>query len=174
MKDTITRRDPATGLLQHWQSDGSTGYWITIHDETEITPSRVEPMPVMQQPTAVTQHRTTESIKGDHISRAKGFEVRTRILSLAFGLASILLWFIGRWVLPKLSGEDVASFGVSLIVAVLVGLIIFVAVWAGAYVLDMLTSPGGIGLIEAWRTQRRLDRQSNAMINAFKKANGIK
>ena len=169
MTDIISKTDPNTGQKQVWRHNR----WVTVENAQTTALKAVANEGLLKPEKSQLQPRSTEKLTGDHVSRAKAFQIRTRDLSFAFAVASMLIWFIARWILPRLRGDDVVSFGVSLIVAVLVGVSIFVGVWLFAYMLDLMTSPGGIGFIEAWRTQRRLDRQSNAMIDAFKKANNL-
>jgi len=124
---------------------------IVIEGHSEST--QLQPMPAPQQPVAVgqRQQRSMEIVKGTHVERAQGFTIRTRQISGMTALATAAIWFLVRWALPMTTGGATA----------------------GALLVDMLTSPGGVELFESWRTQRRIDAQSAAMVDAYRKVHGV-
>lgn len=117
--------------------------------------------------------RQVEKLTGTPLDRAHAFTVRTRSISMMTGGATAALWFLIRWALPLTTGASTAGVLVVGAVSIVSGLVAFFVVWSVAYAIDMMTSPGGVDLFESWRTQRRIDRQSDAMVEAFRKQNGI-
>lgn len=119
------------------------------------------------------QPRVVEQIRGTQIDAARAFQIRTAQLSTMTALATGAIWFLVRWALPYTTGGATAGVLMVGTFSILAALIAFTLVWAGAYVLDMATSPGGVEFLVAWRTQRRLDDQSAAMVDAYRRANGV-
>ena len=119
------------------------------------------------------QLRQVETVKSTSVDRARAFTIRTRSITMMTGGATAAIWFLVRWALPLTTGASTAGVLVVGAVSIMAGLAAFLIVWTGAYVLDMATSPGGVDLFETWRTQRRIDEQSQAMVDAYRKQQGI-
>jgi len=143
--------------------------------ERPVRPSAIVPMHQgeITQGGQQRQLRQSEKISGTPVDRAHAFRVRTQSISLATGAATAAIWFLVRWALPMTAGASTAGVLVVGAVAIISGLLAFFIVWTSAYLVDMLTSPGGVDLLESWRTQRRIDKQSDAMVEAFRRQNGI-
>lgn len=143
--------------------------------EAPQTPVAYQPIQGSIQPQTERRAalRQTETIKSTPTERAHAFTIRTRSISMMTGGAGAFIWFMVRWALPLTTGATTAGVLVVGAASIVFGLLAFLSVWSGAYVLDMATSPGGVDFFESWRTQRRIDRQSEAMIDAYRKQNGI-
>ena len=87
--------------------------------------------------------------------------------------ATALIWFLVRYALPLTTGGSTAGVLIVGVFSILAALFMFFAVWIAAYVLDILMSPGGVDFFESLRTQRRIDKQSDAMVEAYRKAHNL-
>jgi hypothetical protein len=133
---------------------------------------RIQAAPLTET-TKTTGLRQLEKGVATPITRAQAFVIRSRAISLMTGGAITAIWFMVRWALPLTTGASTAGVFVVGAFSIAAGLVAFLCVWFAAYAVDMATSPGGADLFESYRTQRRIDRQSDAMVDAYRKANGV-
>lgn len=143
-------------------------------DVVRREPMQLQPMP---QPTAGALDRRDvrqkEIISGTSLDRAHAFRVRTGSIAGMTAVTVAAIWFLTRWALPTVTGGATAGVLLVGVFAILAALGAFLAVWIVAYLADMLLSPGGVDLYESWRTQRRIDAQSDAMVEAYRRAHGL-
>ena len=144
---------------------------ISIEQPREQT--ALQPMPSPQPIANTAQPRQREVITGTSLDRAHAFTVRTGRISTMTAGATAAIWFLVRFALPLTTGGATAGVLIVGAFSILAALFAFLAVWILAYSLDMLMSPGGVDLFESWRTQRRIDAQSAAMVEAYRKAHDI-
>lgn len=141
-----------------WKSDGTpTKFEIVQRDQAQPRPRVigddddvhiVSPVPSDRLP------RVQRVIEGDPISEARGFNIRISSLATVLGGGAVLL---------------AALFGASF--SAWAGIMIFGSVfaltWAGAFVLDAMTSAGGVELFHALRMWAFLDREQAHRHNRY-------
>ena len=129
-----------------WRADG-TPVAFEIVTQDEGAPRAMDNATPIQSPIPVDRlPRVQRVIAGSPIDEARGFNIRVStlaavlgggavLLALVFG-ASLSLWTAAMW------------FGTA-----------FALTWAGAFVLDAMTSPGGVELFHAAKMWRFLDNE---------------
>lgn len=108
----------------------------------------VAPLPADRLP------RVQRVIEGDPISEARGFNIRISSLATVLGGGAVLL--------AALFGASFSAWA-----GILIFGSVFALTWAGAFVLDAMTSAGGIELFHAMRLWAHLDREQAHRHNRY-------
>ena len=128
-----------------WDRAGNPiGYEVNRSDRGEL----IEPGTVLP-PTLRSDTRTHSVVEGTHVDRAKAFSLRTWQLSLIVG---VVLWLLGKLMVgyPLLSVLAMAWLVIG-----------FTAVWAGAFLLDMILSPEGVEMTDTILFWRHVNREQS-------------
>lgn len=118
--------------------------------ETRITvlpPAELTPM----LPTATTavELRTT------YADRARGFQVATVPIAVAFGVGALIVAVVG-WAVPVVSVAALAVFWLA-----------FLAWWLGGWLIHTLVSPDGIALLQAVLGYKYLRHEQKARLRRY-------
>lgn len=133
-------------------------------------PTVYMPQPIQHAPSREqgSSQRQKETSSATPITRAQAFVIRTRQISLMTAAAVGAIYFLIRGALPMATGSQAAGLAVVGAMSMLAGMGSFLIIWFAAYAVDMATSPGGVDFFEAWQTQKRINRESKAMEDAFR------
>jgi hypothetical protein len=114
--------------------------------------------PIAEMDVGASPGLLIEQYKTSHVDRAKAFSIKTWQLSMVtLVILTLALWLIGAAFVP----------------ALLTGLIAYLAVWLGAFVIDARNSPGGVARYHSEQQWREIRRMNEARVDAFRKANGL-
>lgn len=131
-----------------WRADGTPSRYelVSPDDEPTYAPAPYNDAPIVSPLQPDRLPRVQRIVQSDAIDEARAFNIRVSSLAAVLG---------GGVVLAALMFGASLSFWSALMWFGTV----FAAVWAGAFVLDSLTSAGGIELFHAARLWRHLDAE---------------
>lgn len=123
------------------------------HEIVRIPDHKPPALPTGQHPIIVqATHKTSD------VDRARGFNIRVRPLAAVTGIALAVAGFF---------------LGLGLFAALVILVSTFAAVWLVAFVLDHRNAPENLARYNARRSWDIADRTNKAMVDAFRKANGL-
>jgi len=114
---------------------------------TILPPAEMLPM----LPTAAT----SVELRTTYEDRAKGFQIATFPVAVAFGLAALIVGVVG-WAVPVVSITALGVFWVSTLVW-----------WLGGWLIHTLVSPDGIALLQAVLGYRYLRHEQKARLRRY-------
>ena len=121
-------------------------------------PVKYEILPASYELPMVTPASTVESrITGSHTDRAKGFQIVTVPISIAFGVGVGVVALVGFSV-PVFSLTMLAVFWIS-----------FLLWWLAGWGLHLLFSPDGIALTHTMRGWAYLEREQRARLKRYER-----
>lgn len=119
---------------------------------TILPPADLAPM----LPTA----QTAVELRTTYADRAKGFQIATFPVAVAFGLGALIVAVVG-WAVPVIS-----------LMGVLVFWLAFLAWWLGGWLIHTLVSPDGIALLQAVLGYKYLRHEQKARLRRYTHGEG--
>lgn len=151
--DDSTEQTPAELYLQLQRERAARNF---VAPAPLARPVRIEVLPPGELPAVAPAASLSSEVSGSYVDRARGFQVATLPISLAFGAGSVLVALLGFKV-PLFSVGMLGVFWIA-----------FLLWWIAGWAIHHLFSADGVALLHTIKGWQYLEREQRARLERYK------